>query len=662
MLHRHERRQDEGESSPQGSASERLLFGGPLLHDALWTRHKTAFFEMSLGAMAVRLPRLVAFTVRLAWRADRRSLWTVGAGELVRGVSQAVGLVAVNGVLAAVLAAGAIQQRVQAAVPSMVVAALTGIVGALATSASTSGTGRLEPKVERVATEMYLEHVIRVELAAIEDAEFHRLLDSAQYGASSARRMTSYCTGVVGSLVSFVAAGGVLTVLHPVLLPLLVLMTLPRSWASLRIARARYGSYLRWVQHARAGRLLSQTLLRTGPAPEIRVHDVGPFLLHHFREMSQASEAEQARLASRAARVRLLAAALTGAAAALTYAALGLLLVTGVMALSVAGTAVLAIRTGGQSLSALVLQVNNLYEEACYVSDLERLIEEAAARTIPVGGLPVPQRPSLIRFENVTFRYPVDQGVDASQARPALKDVTLDVPLGRIVALVGENGSGKTTVSKLLAGLYEPDGGRVLWDGVDVRQLDRAQVFAKVALVSQDFHRWPFTCRMNVAIGRPARPLHEADLAAAAAYAGADEVVGQLPHGWDTLLSKGYKGGHEISGGQWQRLGLARARYRDADILVVDEPTSALDAKAELEVFEQIRKLADGGRTVVLITHRLASVRHADLVHVLEKGELRESGTFEELLARPGGVFRALYEMQRAQFRGVALSGQQQPA
>ncbi|MCC2280554.1 ABC transporter ATP-binding protein/permease [Streptomyces sp. ET3-23] len=647
-----------------GSSSEQLLFGGPLVYSARWNEHRYAYFEMSLWAMARRLPRLIAFTVRLAWRADHRALWAVGAGELVRGISQAINLVVINSVLAAVLGTGTIGHRLHTAIPAMIGVVVTGTVGALATAASTSGTGRLEPKVERVATEMYLAHVVKVELAAIEDAEFNKLMDSAQYGASAARRMVSACSGVIGSLVSFVAAAGVLTVLHPVLLPLLVLMTVPRSWASLRNSREAYSSYLRWMEQSRAGRLISYNLMRTGPAPEIRVHGAGPLLLRHFRQMSEASEAEQSRLAKDAARVRLVAAALTGVAALLTYGALGVLLVTGVMALSVAGTAVLAVRTGGQSLSSFVLRVNDLYEQACYVQDLERLMADAEKWAIPESGRPVPDHLSLIRFENVTFTYPDDQETtEEDTTRPALQGVTLDIPVGKIVALVGENGSGKTTVSKLLAGLYQPTGGRILWDGVDASELDRAQMWAMFAMVSQDFHRWPFTCRMNVAIGRPEHPVDQEALEEAAAYAGADTVLEELPRGWDTLLSKGYKGGHQISGGQWQRLGLARARYRDAPILIVDEPTSALDAKAELEVFEQIRKLADGGQTVVLITHRLASVRHADLIHVLEEGRLCESGTFEELLRKPAaGVFRELYEMQRAQFQDAALPAQRQPA
>ncbi|MEU8579424.1 ABC transporter ATP-binding protein [Streptomyces abikoensis] len=643
----------------EASSSERLLFGGPLRHDQGWNKHENVHLELSLWSMALRLPRLVGAAIRLASRADRGALRTVAAAEVGQGVSQAVGLIAINHVLAAVLAAGPTGQRLTAALPALLVVAVTGVVGALATSASTSGTGRLEPKVERVATEMYLERVIHVELAAIEDEEFHRLLDSAQYGASSARRMIKYCSGVVGALVAFVAAAGVLTVLHPVLLPLLALTTVPRAWASLRIARARYSSFHHWVQHARAGRLLSGLLIQTEPAPEVRVHGVGPFLLRHFRSMSESSEAEQTRLAREAARVRLVASALTGTAVLATYAALGGLLLTGVMQLSVAGTAVLATRSGSASLASLILQVNSLYEEACYVQDLERLCQEAAERAIPEGGEPVPDNPKEIRFEDVSFGYP-----GTAARRPALDGVSLTIPQGKIVALVGENGSGKSTLVKLLAGLYRPDSGRILWDDRDMAALDRAGVFARFAMVSQDFHRWPFTCRMNVAIGRTDHAVSQERLETAARYAGADEVVEQLPRGWDTLLARGYEGGHQLSGGQWQRLGIARARYREGRILIVDEPTSALDARAELQVFEQIRRLADGGQTVLLITHRLASVRHADVIHVLEHGRLRESGTFEELMGpSSAGVFRDLYELQRGQFAedGPAVPGARDP-
>ncbi|QNP73324.1 ABC transporter ATP-binding protein [Streptomyces roseirectus] len=628
------------------SDSERLLFGGPLSYDTGWNQHNDAFLELNLRAMLTRLPSLLAVSLRLARQADPRAAKVVVAAEVTHGAAQAVSLLAVNSALSRLISEGPIEDRVRGAVPALVAMAVVLLLGALLRAASTYATGRLEPKVERVATELYLERAAAVELAAIEDHAFHKLLDTAQYGARSARRMIGYGTRVVNSVISLAAAASVLTVLHPLLLPLLVTMTLPSAWSALTNARRHYESFHTWVQHARAGQLIASLLTEPAAAPEIRVHGVGPFLLRHFRAMSETAEAEQTRLARLQARTGLIAAGWTGLATCATYATLGGLLLGGAMALSVAGTAVIAIRSGSASLNTLVLEVNQLHEEALFVGDLQRLYVEAAARAIPAGGVDLPEDPREIRFENVTFRYP---GEASPEHRPALDDVTLTLPLGRIVALVGENGSGKTTLVKLLAGLYRPDSGRILWDGVDAAEADRGQLAERIAMVAQDFKRWPFTAKVNVAVGRSAAPLTDERLAASVAQAGAEDVVADLPRGLDTLLARQFSGGHELSGGQWQRLGIARAAYRRGRILVVDEPTAALDARAELEVFEKIRALAGSGQTVVLITHRLASVRHADLVHVLDQGKLVESGTPEELLAT-GGVYAELYALQAEQF------------
>lgn len=264
------------------------------------------------------------------------------------------------------------------------------------------------------------------------------------------------------------------------------------------------------------------------------------------------------------------------------------------------------------------------------------------------NGRPPPSpNPSEIIFENVEFTY---RGKDNKRA---LDGVSLTIPTGKIVALVGENGSGKSTLIKLLCGLYQPDAGRILWDGVDASKADRQELVSRVAVVGQDFYRWPFTAAVNIGIGRADAPMTDQRLDEAVRYAGAETLIAELPRGWKTLLARGYKGGHQLSGGEWQRLGLGRAHYRAYQILIVDEPTSALDAKAEQRLFEQIRTLADAGQTVILITHRLGSVRAADLIHVLDQGRVAESGTFPTLLAdnTPGPkLFRSLYELQAAQY------------
>ncbi|MCX5555377.1 ABC transporter ATP-binding protein [Streptomyces sp. NBC_00038] len=634
-------------SSAEPSESERLLFGGPLRYDLGWNKHQDAFLHLGLRSMVTRLPHLLVTTGQLAWQADKHALRLVACAEIGRGISQAIGLIAVNRILGHILAGGTTSERLTEAGPALAVAASAALVGAVLRALSTAGTGQLEPKVERVATERYLAHTANVELEAVEDDEFHKLLDSAQYGAGSARRMVKYAQNVINALISLIAAAGVLGILHPALLPLLVAMTLPSAWATLSVARRRYMSFHAWLQHSRAGQLISRLLISTEAAPEIRVHNVGPFLLHHFRAMSQSQEGEQDRLARLAARTGLIAAGWTGLATAAAYATLGGLLWTGAMALSVGGTAVLAIRTGSSSLESLVNQVGFMHEESMFVGDLYELCDEATKRAIPIGGLPLPKKLKQITFEDVTFTY---QGKDAKRA---LDGASLTIPTGKIVALVGENGSGKTTLIKLLCGLYQPDSGRILWNDVDAAQADRQELVSRVAAVGQDFYRWPFTAAVNIAIGRPETAMTDDRLELAARYAGAEELISELPGGWKTLLARGYKGGHQLSGGQWQRLGLGRAHYRQGEILIVDEPTSALDAKAEQELFEKIRILADAGQTIILITHRLGSVRAADFIHVLDHGRVVESGTFTDLLSDEVDgpkIFRGLYQLQAAQY------------
>ncbi|GGO90123.1 ABC transporter ATP-binding protein [Wenjunlia tyrosinilytica] len=627
---------------PAVSDSERELFGGPLRYDMGWNDHEYASLDLTMASAIRSLPQLVSSTVRLAWNADRHALVTVGAAEIGQGVTGALNLLAVNAALQAILAGGGAAARLHAALPALIAASVIAVIGAVLASRSTAAAGRLEPKVERLATERYLEGAVRVELEAVEDGDFRRLIDIAQYGSSSARRMIGACVAAVNGILALVAAAGVLTVLHPVLLPMLVLIAAPRGWGAMRVAQRRYVSMMQWVEHVRAGRLLGSMLTSRTAAPEVRVHGAGPYVLRHYRQMAETAEAEQTRLARQKAATELLAAAMSGVAALATYAALGGLILTGHMELAVAGTAVLAIRSGSGSLGALVMNINDLHEESLYVRDLDRFLDEARHRAIPDSGLDLPARPSVVALEQVTFRYP-------DRATAAVEDVSLSIPTGQVVALVGENGSGKSTLAKLLAGLYLPDKGRIRWDGVDLAHADRGQVFDHVSLLTQDFEHWPFTAAANIRVGRPSRPAGPDELHRAAAYSGADEVIADLPHGMETLLARMFRGASELSGGQWQKIGLARTRYRHATVVIVDEPTSALDPAAEIACFEKIRALAEPGRAVVLVTHRMAAVRRADAIYVLHHGRLVEHGTHDELVAR-GGRYASMYRMQADQY------------
>ncbi|MFG2232895.1 ABC transporter ATP-binding protein [Streptomyces sp. NPDC048723] len=635
-------------TEPAVSESERRLFGGPLRYDAGWSNHQYAQLEGRLLTTLRSMPRMVGGTLRLAWDTDRPALLTVAAAEAGQGVTSAVGLLVISDVLRTLLGAGSAADRLYAALPALAAGALVAVLGAVLASRSTAAAGRLEPKVERAAYEQYLSAAVAVELEAIEDGEFRRLLDSAQWGPPSARRTVGACVATLGGVISLIATAGVLAVLHPLLLPMLLLIAAPRGWGAMRVAQRRYLSMITWVEHVRAARLIGQLLISRTSAPEVRVHGVGRYLLGHYRNMAEVAETEATRLAKDKAATELLAAALSGVAALVTYGAMGALIVSGRMDLAVAGTAVIAVRTGSASLGALVATTNTLHEESLYVRDLERFVAEAARRAIPSGGAALPERLAAVRLRDVDFSYP-------DRDEPALRGVSLTIEAGQVVALVGENGSGKSTLVKLLAGLHLPDSGSVTWDGVEVRDADREQVFDRVALLTQDFERWPVTARTNIAIGRPGAEDrgHAVDAAAqvvaAARYAGADRIVEKLPNGYETLLARVFRGASELSGGQWQKFGLARTRFRDARVLVVDEPTSALDPEAEIAAFDSIRGLAGPERAVVLVTHRMSGVRFADVIYVLHEGRLVEQGDHDELLAL-GGRYASMYAMQAAQF------------
>ncbi|MFE3204839.1 ABC transporter ATP-binding protein [Embleya sp. NPDC059237] len=663
------RRDPAAETIARGVASGEELFGGKLAHNHGAFAHQDAHLQLSLLGTFRQLPRLVAASVRLAWRTDPRALSAVGLAELGRGVAGAFSLLATNQVLVRLFAQGATPDRVRAALPALLALAASGVVVSLLQALSTGAAGRLEPKLERVAETSLLSKTARVEMATLEDGDFKRLLQSASWGTDASRRMISYTIGIANALISLAAAATVLAVLHPVLLPLLALITVPQAWGAVRDARRRYASVQKWIDHNRQQGEVAWHLRHIGSGPEVRVHGVGDYLVEHFERMAAAGEAEESRLARAEAVTGLLSAALAGLATGVTYVVLGWLTWTGRTGLAASGTAVLAIRTGTGALTRLVEQVQQTYKQSLFVQDLERACALADEHAIPRGGLPVERFPDRIRLDDVTYTYP---GRDT----PAVDAVSLTIERGQVIALVGENGSGKSTLAKIIAGLYRPQSGHIHWDGIDDTTLDRDQLFGRVALISQSFTEWPFTAAANIRIGRPTTQGHTTDgvattvpgprahpdtaperpgptpdpaLEAAARYAEADRVIDELPRKWHTLLDRSYVGGVALSGGQWQRILLGRGVYRDADLIIADEPTSALDARAEIAAFERIRALADSGRTVILITHRLAGTRLADHIYVLDHGALIEHGTHHELLAHEGR-YATMYHMQANQY------------
>ncbi|MFD7921306.1 ATP-binding cassette domain-containing protein [Streptomyces sp. NPDC059740] len=641
----------EAVSSGTVSDAERELYGGRLRYDQSWVRHEGSVARLRFGRMAAALPRMVGTVLRTGWQTDPRALTGVVVAQLGQGVTAGWGLVAVNSVLTQLFADGPTADKLREALPSLAVLAFAAVATAALSAWSTAMSGRLEPQVERAVSARYYTAVTGVEVEATERPEVQRVLEAGRFGTDSARSMLRLSVGVGNVVIGMAAAAVVLAALHWALLPMLLAIALPKGWGAVRSARRDYLSRLNWVDHRRAIASLLAYLTRPHAAGELRVHAAGRKLLSGYEEMSRQTEAEQRRLARAQASTDLVAGAFAGLASLACYGVLWWLLATGGLPLAVGGTAVIAIRTSTARLTSLVQQVNRLYEELLYLTDTEDAIRVAGENAIPLTGTPLPTPVREVRTEAVSFTYP---GADS----PALQDVSVRIPRGKVTALVGANGSGKTTLTKVLAGLLLPSQGSVWWEGdsgrpVELREADRSQVFAAVGVLAQDFPRWEMTAAANVAIGAGDRPRDMDRVRTATAEAGVLDLIEGLPHGWDSIVFKGYERGVQLSGGQWQKLGTARIRYRQAPFLLVDEPTSALDPHAEIASFQGLWSMAEQGHAVVLVTHRLAATMKADHIYVLDQGCVVEDGDHEDLMAREGGLYQGMFHAQAAQY-GIA--------
>ena len=634
-----------GESGDSQTARDEAaadpLFGAGYRWKAGWNRHDEELAHMTLRTIARRLPGLMGLCLRLSWRTDARAVTVLLVCQSATGVFSAFGLLATQRVLVSLLAAGPTPGRVKAAIPSLLLVAAAAACGALLAAAGNAASGALRPKVSRRAYGELLERATRVELLTFEQSDFHDLLSSAQFGAGWAEYMTEQISALATAIAGIVAAASVLSVLYPLLVPLLVVAVVPGGVATLVSTRRRNLSRQRWINQQRQQARLTSLMTDTDPAEEVRMHDVGPLLMKHYGRLADANEAEQSRLARADAKTTLISRSIAGITTGLIYLLLGILLWRGQVPLATAGTAVLAIRMGTSQLSSLVTAVNLIVEYGLYLTDWAEAIERAEAARIPEGVVTSVGPPQVIQARDLTFTYP-------NKDTPALDRINLDITAGEIVALVGENGSGKSTLAKLLTGLYLPTGGEVLWDEIPMGQLSRTAAAAHVSMLAQSFQRWPFTARWNVAIGRHDREHLQEALDRAAAHGGADSVIDDLKFRWETLIATEFFGGVNLSGGQWQKIALSRAFYRDAPVLVLDEPTASLDPKAEQAAFETVMRLA-AGRTVILITHRMHSVRHADRIVVLDHGAIVETGTHRQLMAT-GGRYARLYRLQAQAF------------
>lgn len=499
-------------------------------------------------------------------------------------------------------------------------------------------------RVEMYAVRRFLAQAASVDLGHFDNSDWHDRMQRAEEGLSFRPfQLTIGVTGLAGSMVTLVGMFGVILSLHPLLVALAMVSVIPTFTLGRRVNSRIYTFYQDTTPEVRERRYLQDLLHEPRLAKEIRAFGVGPHFLERHHQLDQARYLRQARLYRTADRTALLSGLISGVALVAAYAFVVARGVAGDLTAGDLAASLAAMTAINQQASLLASTLALLDQHARFLTDYFAFLEIAPLVPAPVRPAPVPSRFDRgLEVDAVSFTYP--RGFE-----PALSGVSLRVAPGELLALVGDNGAGKTTLVKLLLRLYDPQAGGIRLGGVDLRELDGAELRRRIGVLFQDYAQYELTVRENVTLGRIERPVSDLAVVDALERAAASGVVADFPAGLDAKVGRLFDGGHDLSGGEWQRLALARLLYRDADLWILDEPTAALDPEAEATVFADLRRQL-AGRMGIVISHRFSTVRVADRIAVLAGGRVIEEGTHDELIAR-AGRYRRLFELQAAGYR-----------
>ena len=492
---------------------------------------------------------------------------------------------------------------------------------------------------------MVMEKAASLDLSFYEDPASYDLLRRAQ--TDSINRpvmMISTAFGLVQTLLTFITMIALLLGVSPLLALLALVSPIPAF-----IADTRYGwrgyNIARWGSRLlRRMNYLVSLVTTDSYAKEVKLFGLGGYFIERYRVIANSYYASQRSQVAKRYMTGFAWGNLSTIATSLTYLYVALQAIAGRLTLGDLTLYTVAAQSVQGSIQGILSGFSGMYEHNLYLNNLFELMETRTSMPIATAPVKVPQ-PMLgeIRFEKVTFAYP-------GAEKNALTDLSFTVKAGETLAVVGRNGAGKTTLFKLICRLYDPIEGRILIDGIDIRDFDPKDLRAQVGAMFQDYVTYQATASENIGLGNLPDIANREAIESAGRQAGADELIDGLPQGYDTALGKWFDAGVNLSGGEWQKVALARAFMRDAKILLLDEPTSALDAQAEYDLFERLRTLTRG-RTAVYISHRFSTVRRADRIVFLEHGSLVEEGTHEELM-RLDGRYARLFRMQASAYTG----------
>jgi len=511
--------------------------------------------------------------------------------------------------------------------------------------------GRLVAYVDSVLSEKFsnetsirlMEHAATLDLEDFEDPDLQDQLDRARRQTMGRMNLLSQLFGQAQTAVTVVSFAIGLIAYAPWLMLLLAIAMIPAFVGESHFNAINYTLNFQWTPERRQLDYVRQMGASVETAKEVKIFNLNRFFIDRFRTLSQQMFLANRALAARRAFWGTLLSALGTLGYYAAYVYIAWRTVRGDFSIGDLTFLAGSFRQLGNLLENLLVGFSQVAGQALFLEDLYSFYEIEPEIASKPDAEPIPHPIARgFAFENVGFRYP-----DADKW--ALRGVEFELRAGEVLALVGENGAGKTTLVKLLARLYDPDEGRILLDGRDLKDYDLDDLRANIGVIFQDFVRYHLTAGENIGVGDVDDMGNRARIAEAARKGMADEVIASLPNGYDQLIGRRFKTGVDLSGGQWQKIAIARAYMRDAQVMILDEPTAALDARSEFEVFQRFKDLSEG-RTAVLISHRFSSVRMADRILVLANGKVEASGTHEQLMAQ-GGRYAELFELQAAGYR-----------